>query len=172
MPIDIKRDFFPLNIALLTLSDSRTQAEDKSGDLLAQRISETGHHLVMRTLIQENFAEICQKLQDWIADDGVDIIITTGGTGITARDLTPDAVLAVMDKEIPGFGELFRMLSYQKIGTSTIQSRAIGAVAGRSLIFALPGSKGACQDAWDDILQYQLDIRHRPCNFAELLPRL
>ncbi len=172
MSIDSKISFFPLNIGLLTLSDTRTQAEDLSGDLLAGRIAASGHHLVKRDLMQENFADICQKLREWIDDEGIDVIISTGGTGITARDLTPDAVLAVMDKEIKGFGELFRMLSYQKIGTSTIQSRTIGAVAQRTLIFALPGSKNACKDAWDDILVMQLDIRHRPCNFAELLPRL
>ncbi len=172
MPIDTNISFFPLNIGLLTLSDTRTQAEDLSGDLLAERIAASGHHLVKRDIMQENFTEICQKLKDWIKDDGIDVIITTGGTGITARDFTPDAVLAVMDKEIKGFGELFRMLSYQKIGTSTIQSRCIGAVARRTLIFALPGSKNACKDAWDDILLAQLDIRHRPCNFSELLPRL
>ena len=172
MPIVKDIAFQPLKIAVLTLSDSRQLSEDKSGDLLCQRLQDAGHILSARELLSDDYQAICDKLRVWIADKDIQVILTTGGTGITARDVTPDALRVVMDKEIPGFGELFRMLSYQKIATSTIQSRAMAAIAGKSLIFALPGSPGACKDAWDDILQYQLDIRHKPCNFTELLPRL
>ena len=154
--IDESRAFLPVNIAILTVSDSRTIATDDSGDLLAARIAKA----------------IVTALRAWIAEPGVDVVIITGGTGVTGRDVTPEAVCTVMDKEIPGFGELFRWLSYSKIGTSTVQSRAMAAVAHNTYLFAVPGSPGACKDAWDDILVYQLDVRHRPCNFVELMPRL
>ncbi|MBK8175133.1 MAG: molybdenum cofactor biosynthesis protein B [Rhodospirillales bacterium] len=166
------RPFVPVNIAVLTVSDSRTIANDTSGDVLVQRITAAGHVVSARSIVRDDTAVIVQVFRAWIADPGIDAIITTGGTGVTGRDVTPEAVYVVMDKEIPGFGELFRWLSFAKIGTSTIQSRAMGAVAGGTYIFALPGSTGACKDAWDDILVFQLDARHRPCNFVELMPRL
>ncbi len=164
--------FVPLNIAVLTVSDTRTAATDRSGDILAQRLEDAGHHLMKRQICPDNQADIVEVLESWIAHEDIDVVLTTGGTGVTGRDVTPEALQQVWQKEIPGFGELFRMLSYQKIGTSTIQSRACAGVANGTYIFALPGSTGAVKDAWDDILVYQLDIRHRPCNFAELLPRL
>ncbi|WP_027283670.1 molybdenum cofactor biosynthesis protein B [Rubritepida flocculans] len=172
MPIDPSRTFVPVNIALLTVSDTRDLASDRSGDALAERIAAAGHRLVDRGIVKDEAALIEAKLRGWIADPEVDCVITTGGTGITGRDVTPEAFARVLEKEITGFGELFRMLSYQKIGTSTIQSRAIGGVAGGTYLFALPGSTGAVKDAWDDILLYQLDARHRPCNLVELMPRL
>ncbi len=172
MPIDPSRTFVPVNIALLTVSDTRDLASDRSGDALAERIAAAGHRLVERGIVKDEAALIEAKLRGWIADPEVDCVITTGGTGITGRDVTPEAFARVLEKEITGFGELFRMLSYQKIGTSTIQSRAIGGVAGGTYLFALPGSTGAVKDAWDDILLYQLDARHRPCNLVELMPRL
>jgi molybdenum cofactor biosynthesis protein B len=170
--INGERAFVPVNIAVLTVSDSRTLEDDKSGRTLVERIAAAGHAVVDRKLVIDDTAAIADQLQTWIADDHVDAVIATGGTGVTGRDVTPEAVRRVMDKEIPGFGELFRMLSYAKIGTSTIQSRALGAVASGTYIFALPGSPGACKDAWDDILVHQLDARYRPCNFVELMPRL
>lgn len=172
MPIDPSRAFVPVNIAILTVSDTRDLSNDRSGDTLAARITEAGHRLVDRAILRDEADLIAAKLRDWIADAQVDCVITTGGTGITGRDVTPEAFARVLEKEISGFGELFRMLSYQKIGTSTMQSRAIGGVAGGTYLFALPGSTGACKDAWDDILVWQLDARHRPCNLVELLPRL
>ncbi|MFN3448479.1 MAG: molybdenum cofactor biosynthesis protein B [Roseococcus sp.] len=172
MPIDQSRTFVPVNIALLTVSDTRDLASDRSGDALAERIAAAGHRLVDRALVKDEADLIEAKLRGWIADPQVDCVITTGGTGITGRDVTPEAFARVLEKEITGFGELFRMLSYRKIGTSTIQSRAIGGVAGGTYLFALPGSTGAVKDAWDDILVFQLDARHRPCNLVELMPRL
>jgi molybdenum cofactor biosynthesis protein B len=172
MPIDESRSFLPVNIAVLTVSDTRDLASDRSGDTLAERIGKAGHRLAAREICKDESGLIEAILRRWIADPQVDCVITTGGTGITGRDVTPEAFARVLEKEISGFGELFRMLSYQKIGTSTIQSRAIGGVAGGTYLFALPGSTGACKDAWDDILLWQLDSRHRPCNLVELMPRL
>ncbi|HQT87614.1 MAG TPA: molybdenum cofactor biosynthesis protein B [Acidiphilium sp.] len=170
--IDESRPFVPVAIAVLTVSDTRTPANDTSGDTLAGRIIAAGHHLAARTLLPDDADGLTAQLRDWIANPAIDVIITTGGTGITGRDVTPEAFSRVLDKTIEGFGELFRMLSFQKIGTSTIQSRAIGGVAGGTYLFALPGSTGAVKDGWDDILRWQLDIRHRPCNLVELMPRL
>lgn len=170
--IDESRQFLPVNIAILTVSDTRTLANDTSGDALAARITEAGHRLAERTILRDEADAIEAQLRRWIADPGIDVVITSGGTGITGRDVTPEAFERVLEKRIEGFGELFRMLSYQKIGTSTMQSRALGGVAGGTYLFALPGSTGAVKDAWDDILRWQLDARHRPCNLVELMPRL
>ncbi len=170
--IDETRPFIPVNIAVLTVSDTRTAANDTSGDTLADRIAQAGHRVAARAIERDEAAAIERQLRAWIADPAVDVVITTGGTGITGRDVTPEAFERVLEKKIEGFGELFRMLSYQKIGTSTMQSRALGGVAGGTYLFALPGSTGAVKDAWDDILVSQLDNRHRPCNLAELMPRL
>ena len=172
MPIDPARLFVPVAIAVLTVSDTRTVADDRSGDLLTERVTGAGHRLAARTIVADDADQIEAQLRHWIADPAIDCVITTGGTGITGRDVTPEAFDRVLDKQIEGFGELFRMLSYQKIGTSTIQSRAIGGVAGGTYLFALPGSPGAVKDGWDDILLFQLDSRHRPCNLVELMPRL
>ena len=170
--IDQGRPFRPLNIAVLTVSDSRTPADDRSGDLLVERLTAAGHQLGARALVVDDAATITDQLESWIADPAIDVVITTGGTGVTGRDVTPEALERVSEKLIPGFGELFRMISFNKIGTSALQSRATAGVARGTYLFALPGSPGACKDGWDEILQAQLDIRHRPCNFAELLPRL
>jgi len=170
--IDTTRPFLPVRIAVLTVSDTRDLAADRSGDALAARIADAGHVLADRKICRDEADEIEKILRLWIADAAIDCVITTGGTGITGRDVTPEAFLRVLEKEIAGFGELFRMLSYAKIGTSTMQSRAIGGVAGGTYLFALPGSPGAVKDAWDDILATQLDNRHRPCNLVELMPRL
>ena len=172
MPIDDSRTFKPINIALLTVSDTRSLKEDKSGNILAERIVAKGHALIDRNLIRDDKSTIIAQLHQWIDDEAVDAIITTGGTGLTGRDITPEALDAVKDKDIPGFGELFRWLSYDKIGTSTVQSRACAVVSRGTYIFALPGSNGAVKDGWDGILDTQLDSRHRPCNFVELMPRL
>ncbi|WP_326524577.1 molybdenum cofactor biosynthesis protein B [Sphingomonas sp.] len=172
MPIDDSVAFRPVRIAVLTVSDSRSLSEDRSGDTLIARIEGAGHVLADRALIRDDGDAIIQQLAGWIDDPMVDCVITTGGTGVTGRDVTPEALEAVADKMIPGFGELFRWLSFAKIGTSTIQSRATACVARGTYIFALPGSTGAVKDGWDDILASQLDIRHRPCNFVELMPRL
>lgn len=172
MAIDESRAFVPVNIAVLTVSDTRGPEDDRSGDTLVQRLTDAGHKLAARKIIRDEKGEIISQLKTWIEDDGVDVVISTGGTGVTGRDITPEAFEAVYDKEIKGFGELFRMLSYKIIGTSTIQSRATGGVAGGTYLFALPGSTGAVKDGWDGILKEQLDIRHRPCNFVELMPRL
>ncbi len=166
------RPFRPVKIAVLTVSDTRTLDDDKSGAILVDRVAAAGHELVHRSIIRDDLAGIILTLEELAADDGIEVVITTGGTGVTGRDVTPEALLHVGEKEIAGFGELFRWQSYAKIGTSTIQSRATAVVAKGTYIFALPGSPGACKDGWDGILQDQLDIRHRPCNFAELLPRL
>jgi molybdenum cofactor biosynthesis protein B len=170
--LDETRPFIPVNIAVLTVSDTRTAANDTSGDTLAARIAAAGHNVATRAIEKDDAGAIEVLLRRWIADRQIDVVITTGGTGITGRDVTPEAFDRVLEKRIEGFGELFRMLSYQKIGTSTIQSRAIGGVAGGTYLFALPGSTGAVRDAWDDILAAQLDNRHRPCNLVELMPRL
>ncbi|MGH6660399.1 MAG: molybdenum cofactor biosynthesis protein B [Rhodospirillales bacterium] len=167
-----KTEFLPVNIAVLTISDTRTKADDTSGDTLAERIRAAGHKLIKRDIVTDDKPAIEAKLKAWIADPAIDVVITTGGTGVTGRDVTPEALAAVSEKQIPGFGELFRMLSYQKIKTSTIQSRACAGVANGTYLFALPGSPGACKDAWDDILVHQLDVRYRPCNFVEMMPRL
>ena len=170
--IDENRPFIAVNIAVLTVSDTRTSANDTSGDALAARIAAAGHRVAARAIERDDAGLIEKVLNTWIADPQIDVVITTGGTGITGRDVTPEAFDRVLEKRIEGFGELFRMLSYQKIGTSTMQSRAIGGVAGGTYMFALPGSPGAVKDAWDDILVSQLDNRHRPCNLVELMPRL
>lgn len=172
MPIDESRTFKPINIALLTVSDTRSLKEDTSGDILAERVAGKGHILLYRNLIRDEKSKIIAQLHQWIDDELVDVVITTGGTGLTGRDITPEALDAVKDKDIPGFGELFRWLSYDKIGTSTVQSRACAVVSRGTYIFALPGSNGAVKDGWDGILDTQLDSRHRPCNFVELIPRL
>jgi molybdenum cofactor biosynthesis protein B len=168
----VERAFLPVNIAVLTVSDTRTPADDKSGDTLANRIEGAGHMVAARAIVKDDQAAIVAQLKTWIADKAIDVVLATGGTGVTGRDVTPEAFGSVYEKEIPGFGELFRMLSYEKIGTSTIQSRASAGVAGGTYLFALPGSPGACKDAWDDILVHQLDYRFKPCNFVELMPRL
>lgn len=170
--IDEKRPFIAVNIAVLTVSDTRTLANDTSGDALVERIGKAGHHVAARTIEKDDAASIERHLRGWIADKRIDVVITSGGTGITGRDVTPEAFDRVLEKKIEGFGELFRMLSYQKIGTSTMQSRASAGVAGGTYLFALPGSTGAVKDAWDDILVFQLDNRFRPCNLVELMPRL
>jgi molybdenum cofactor biosynthesis protein B len=164
--------FVPLRIAVLTVSDTRTLADDASGQTLVDRLIAAGHRLADRRIVVDDRDAVIACLRDWISLAKAEAVLITGGTGVTGRDVTPEAVAAVMDKEIPGFGELFRWLSFGKIGTATILSRAMAAVAGGTYVFALPGSTGACRDAWDDILVHQLDARHRPCNFAELLPRL
>ena len=172
MPIDQKRPFIPVNIAVLTVSDSRTAATDRSGQVLVDRIAEAGHKLVGRAIVADDRALIVARLEAWIGDPGVDVVLATGGTGVTGRDVTPEAFESVYEKAIPGFGELFRQLSFDKIGTSTVQSRCTAGVARGTYLFALPGSPGACKDGWDGILKAQLDYRYRPCNFVELLDRL
>jgi molybdenum cofactor biosynthesis protein B len=172
MPIDPNRTFRPVNIAVLTVSDTRGLAEDRSGDTLVARLQAAGHVLADRVILRDDTDAIVAQLHRWIDDESVDCVITTGGTGVTGRDVTPEAVERVATKVIPGFGELFRYLSYAKIGTSTVQSRACACVARGTYIFALPGSTGAVADGWDGILADQLDSRHRPCNFVELMPRL
>ncbi len=172
MPIDESLPFKPVRIALLTVSDTRMPANDSSGDILAERIESAGHILAAREISKDSKNEIAAHLHRWIDDPEVDAVITTGGTGLTGRDVTPEALDQVKDKAIPGFGELFRWLSYETIGTSTVQSRACAVLARGTYIFALPGSNGAVKDGWDRILAAQLDSRHRPCNFVELMPRL
>ena len=167
-----ERNFLPVNIAVITVSDTRTPVNDKSGDLLDDRIKAAGHNVALRAIVVDDQATIVRKLKSLINDREIDVVLATGGTGVTGRDVTLEAFQEVFDKEISGFGELFRMLSYDKIGTSTIQSRATAGVAGGTYIFALPGSPGACRDAWDDILVHQLDYRFQPCNLVELMPRL
>jgi molybdenum cofactor biosynthesis protein B len=170
--LDETRKFIAVNIAVLTVSDTRTLETDTSGQTLADRIVAAGHNVAERAIEKDDAAAIEILLRRWIADPAIDVVITTGGTGITGRDVTPEAFDRVLEKRIEGFGELFRMLSYQKIGTSTMQSRALAGVAGGTYLFALPGSTGAVKDAWDDILITQLDNRFRPCNLVELMPRL
>ena len=172
LPLDENRTFKPVNIALLTVSDTLGIENDTSGDILAERIVAAGHIIAERAILRDDTALITTRLQNWIDDDHIDIVISTGGTGLTGRDVTPEALDRVKTKDIPGFGELFRWLSFASIGTSTIQSRACAVLAGGTYIFALPGSNGAVKDGWDQILVHQLDSRHRPCNFVELMPRL
>ncbi len=169
---DESRPFLPVNIAVLTVSDTRKEADDKSGQTLADLITATGHRVAQRRIVKDEREAIIAQLRAWIADPAIDVVISTGGTGVTGRDVTPEAFHAVYEKEIAGFGELFRWLSYQKVGTSTIQSRATAGVAGGTYLFALPGSPSACRDGWEDIIKHQLDNRHRPCNLVELMPRL
>jgi len=170
--IDESKPFLPVNIAVLTISDSRNPETDTSGDRLQKMIIDDGHKVVARDIVSDDKPDIVDRLRALIADPEVDVVITTGGTGVTGRDTTPEAFREVFEKEIEGFGELFRWVSFQKVGTSTVQSRALGGVSGGTYLFALPGSPGACKDGWMDILRYQLDSRHRPCNFVELMPRL
>ena len=170
--LDMSRDFIPVRIAVLAVSDTRSLAEDKSGDLLQSRLQEAGHILAARKMLRDERAEIADQLRTWCADPDIDVILTTGGTGLTGRDVTVEAHRDVYEKEIEAFATVFTMVSYQKIGTSAVQSRATGGVAGGTYLFALPGSRGACKDAWDEILQWQLDYRHMPCNFVEIFPRL
>jgi len=172
MAIDESRAFKPINIALLTVSDTRGREEDTSGDILAERIAAAGHHLAARTILRDDADAIEALFNQWIDDPEIDAVISTGGTGLTGRDVTPEAMDRVQEKAIEGFGELFRWISYQTIGTSTVQSRACAAVARGTYLFALPGSNGAVKDGWDRILAEQLDSRNRPCNFVELMPRL
>jgi len=170
--IDDTRPFVPVRIAVMTVSDTRTLADDRSGNTLVDLLTDAGHLLAARTIVPDDKNRIAWQLNAWIGDEAVDVVISTGGTGVTGRDVTPEAFESVYEKRIEGFGELFRMLSYQKIGTSTIQSRATAGVARGTYLFALPGSPSACRDGWEMILKDQLDYRHRPCNFVELFPRL
>ena len=167
-----EREFRPLRIAVLTVSDSRTAADDRAGDLLAERLQAAGHALADRALAPDDVHQIRARVSAWLVDPGVQVILTSGGTGVTGRDGTPEAVAPLLDKRIDGFGEMFRVLSYEGIGASTLQSRALGGVANRRYVFCLPGSPGACRDAWDQLLRPQLDYRTRPCNLVELMPRL
>jgi len=164
--------FIPLNIAVLTISDTRALADDKSGTTLADRLTAAGHRLAARDIVTDDVEAIRAKLRTWIADSGIDVVITTGGTGFTGRDVTPEAVEPLFEKRMDGFSIAFHMLSHAKIGASTIQSRATAGVVGTTVIFCLPGSPGACRDGWDGILSHQLDYRTRPCNFVEIMPRL
>lgn len=170
--IDESKDFIPVRIAVLTVSDTRSMEEDRSGDVLVSRLEDAGHVLADRRIIQDERAEIAAQLREWCGNDAIDVIISTGGTGLTGRDVTVEAHRDVYEKEIEAFGTVFTMVSMQKIGTSAVQSRATGGVAQGTYLFALPGSPGACKDAWDEILKWQLDYRHRPCNFVEIMPRL
>lgn len=170
--IDTNLSFIPLNIAVLTVSDTRTQAQDRSGDTLVERLTQAGHRLAARAVVQDEVSAIQHHVREWAAQEDVDIIITTGGTGFTGRDVTPNALTPLFDKVMDGFSILFHHLSYSKIGTSTIQSRATAGLIGTTFVFVLPGSPGACKDAWDGILLQQLDYRYRPCNFVEIMPRL
>ncbi|PLX36224.1 MAG: molybdenum cofactor biosynthesis protein B [Hyphomicrobiales bacterium] len=170
--IDESKPFVPVRFAVLTMSDSRSLEEDKSGTTLAKRIEEAGHQLIDRKLVRDEVAAIRAIVSTWIADDNIDAVITTGGTGFTGRDVTPEAVEPLFEKRMEGFSTLFQLISYEKIGTSAIQSRATAGVANATYIFVLPGSPGACKDAWDGILKAQFDFRHGPCNFVEIMPRL
>ena len=172
MAVDPERTFKPINIAVLTVSDTRGPDDDTSGDILVERIKAAGHRLAGRAIEKDDANRIASRLNNWIDDGAIDAIVTTGGTGLTGRDVTPEALDRVKDKEIPGFGEIFRLISYRTIGTATVQSRAMAVVARGTYIFALPGSNGAVKDGWDGILAEQLDSRNRPCNFVELMPRL
>jgi len=172
MPIDSTKEFKPINISVLTISDTRTEATDKSGQILAKKIKEKGHGLSHKQIVKDDKDDIKKILLEWCNDKNVDVILTTGGTGLTGRDTTPEALEEIKDKDIPGFGELFRLISYKKIGASTIQSRAMAVLAKGTYVFALPGSSSAVTDAWEDILKFQLDSRFAPCNFIELIPRL
>ena len=167
-----EREFIPLNIAVLTISDTRTEKDDKSGALLVERAQSAGHRVAEKSIVRDDVYAIRAKIAQWIADGDVQVVISTGGTGVTGRDGTPEAVHPLLDKEVPGFGEIFRLLSYEQIKTSTLQSRATAGVANGTYIFCLPGSSGACKDAWDKIISAQLDYRTLPCNLVELMPRL
>src|SRR5262247_2417070 len=170
--IDETRPFIAVRIAVLTVSDTRSPADDKSGDSLAAMIRAAGHELADRAIVKDEAVRIAAKVRDWIADPNIDVVISTGGTGFTGRDVTPEAVKPLFEKEIDGFSTVFHMISFEKVGTSTIQSRACAGLAHGTYIFCLPGSPGACRDAWNGILVHQLDNRHRPCNFVEIMPRL
>ena len=172
MPSTSDRHFIPIGIAILTVSDTRTLSEDKSGSTLAARVEATGHRLADRDIVTDDVDVIRARVTKWLEDPSVDVVITTGGTGFTGRDVTPEAIEPLFEKRMDGFSEVFHRISYDKIGTSTIQSRATGGVANATFIFVLPGSPGACKDAWDGILEAQLDYRHKPCNFVEIMPRL
>lgn len=173
MAIDEAKEFTPINIAILTVSDTRTHADDTSGDILAARVTDKGHNLSARVIVKDDAQLLAAQIEAWVDDPKIDAIVSTGGTGLTGRDVTPEALSQIKDgRDIPGFGELFRWLSYKSIGTSTVQSRACAIVARGTYIFALPGSNGAVKDGWDGILDEQLDNRNRPCNFVELMPRL
>ena len=172
MSVDNTREFIPLGIAVLTVSDTRTEADDKSGQLLVKRLESTGHRLADKKFVADDKFQIRAAISNWCIDDDVQVILTTGGTGVTGRDGTPEAVNVLLDKLIDGFGETFRAISYQQIGTSTMQSRAIAGVENGKYIFCIPGSSGACANAWDDLISNQLDYRTRPCNLVELMPRL
>ena len=170
--IDETKEFIPVRIAILAISDTRSLDDDRSGNVLVGRLQEAGHILADRAILRDERDEIAEQLRRWIAEEGIDVIISTGGTGLTGRDVTVEAHRDVYEKEIDAFGTVFTIVSMQKIGTSAVQSRATAGVAGGTYLFALPGSPGACKDAWDEILVKQLDFRHRPCNFAEIMPRL
>ena len=172
MNLKTERKFQSINIAVMTVSDTRTVEDDRSGQTLVDRIEKAGHKVAARKIVKDETVAIVAQLRTWIASSDIDVVISTGGTGVTGRDVTPEAFAEVYEKEIPGFGELFRWISFQKIKTSTIQSRATAGVADGTYLFALPGSPGACKDAWDEILVHQLAIRYSPCNFVELIPRL
>lgn len=172
MPLDNTINFLPLKIAILTVSDTRTLDTDTSGQILVDRLTDHGHILAARAIVRDEKQDLAAQLTEWIEDDTIQVIISTGGTGLTGRDITPEVFHSLYDKEIEGFGEIFRLTSFKTIGTSTLQSRATGGVANGTYMFALPGSNGACKDGWDNILKEQLDIRFRPCNFAEMMPRL
>lgn len=170
--LDLTKQFIPLKIAVLTMSDTRSLDEDRSGSVLVERLRNAGHSLAGRALCRDDIGQIREQVSQWIADRDVDVVITTGGTGFTGRDVTPEALTPLFEKHMDGFSQIFHRISFEKIGTSTIQSRALAGVANSTYIFALPGSSGACKDAWDEILVHQLDYRHQPCNFVEILPRL
>jgi len=170
--MDDAKEFIPVRIAILTVSDSRSLADDRSGQVLVDRLQAAGHQLADRKILADERADIAEQLRRWVSDPDVDVVISTGGTGLTGRDVTVEAHRDVYEKEIDAFGTVFTIVSMQKIGTSAVQSRATGGVAGGTYMFALPGSPGACKDGWDDILSKQLDYRHRPCNFVEIMPRL
>lgn len=170
--MNAERAFIPVGIAVLTVSDTRTLANDKSGDTLAARIVDAGHMLVDRAIVPDDKVAILAQVRSWTLSDAIDVVITTGGTGFTGRDVTPEALEPLFEKRMDGFSEVFHRISYDKIGTSTIQSRATAGLANATFIFVLPGSPGACKDAWDGILKAQLDYRHMPCNFVEIMPRL
>ena len=170
--VNMEQNFIPVNIALLTVSDTRTTENDTSGKVLRERLQDAGHQLAEQCIVIDDIYQIRATVSQWIANPDIQVVITTGGTGVTGRDGTPEAIKVLLDKEIEGFGELFRQISYQDIKTSTVQSRAVAGVANGTFIFCLPGSTGACRTGWDEILKDQLDARHRPCNFVELMPRL
>jgi len=172
MPLDENRPFLPIGIAVLTVSDTRKLADDRSGDTLAQRIEEAGHLLAARAVVTDDKEKIAAQVREWSEREDVDAVVTTGGTGFTGRDVTPEALEPLFEKRMDGFSAVFHRISYEKIGTSTIQSRATAGVLNATFVFVLPGSPGACRDAWDGILKAQFDYRHRPCNFVEIMPRL